>query len=27
MFAEKERAYLGSQRLARFATVSPSGQP
>ena len=27
MFTEKERAYLGSQRLARLATVSPSGQP
>ena len=27
MFTEKERAYLGSQRLARFATVSPPGQP
>src|SRR5215208_2601797 len=27
MFTEKERAYLSSQRLARLATVSPSGQP
>jgi pyridoxamine 5'-phosphate oxidase family protein len=27
MFTEKERAYLRSQRLARLATVSPSGQP
>jgi pyridoxamine 5'-phosphate oxidase family protein len=27
MFTEKERAYLGSQRLARLATVCPSGQP
>jgi len=27
MFTAKERAYLGSQRLARLATVSPSGQP
>ena len=27
MFAEKERAYLSSQRLARLATVSTSGQP
>src|SRR5215212_7479152 len=27
MFTEKERAYLGSQRLARLATVSPAGQP
>jgi pyridoxamine 5'-phosphate oxidase family protein len=27
MFTDKERAYLGSQRLARLATVSPSGQP
>ena len=27
MFTEKERTYLSSQRLARFATVSPSGQP
>jgi pyridoxamine 5'-phosphate oxidase family protein len=26
-FTDKERAYLGSQRLARLATVSPSGQP
>ena len=25
MFTEKERAYLSSQRLARLATVSPSG--
>ena len=27
MFTEKERTYLSSQRLARLATVSPSGQP
>ena len=27
MFTEKERSYLGSQRLARLATVSPAGQP
>jgi pyridoxamine 5'-phosphate oxidase family protein len=27
MFSDKERAYLGSQRLARLATVSPTGQP
>src|SRR3954453_17770533 len=27
MFTEMERAYLGSQRLARLATVSPAGQP
>src|SRR5215218_4410161 len=27
MFTEKERAYLSSQRLARLATVSPTGQP
>ena len=27
MFTEKEWAYLGSQRLARLATVSPAGQP
>src|SRR5215217_2358387 len=27
MFTEKERTYLASQRLARLATVSPSGQP
>jgi len=27
MFTQKERAYLSSQRLARLATVSPSGQP
>jgi pyridoxamine 5'-phosphate oxidase family protein len=27
MFTEKERAYLGSQRLARLATVCPSGKP
>ena len=27
MFTEKERSYLGSQRLARLATVSPTRQP
>lgn len=27
MFTEKERAYLGRQRLAHLATISPSGQP
>jgi pyridoxamine 5'-phosphate oxidase family protein len=27
MFTEKERAYLSSQRLARLATVSATGQP
>lgn len=27
MFTEKEAAYLKSQRLARFATASPAGQP
>jgi pyridoxamine 5'-phosphate oxidase family protein len=27
MFTAKERAYLTAQRLARLATVSPSGQP
>lgn len=27
MLSEKEAAYLKSQRLARFATASPDGQP
>lgn len=27
MFTAKEAAYLKSQRLARFATASPDGQP
>ena len=27
MFTEKEHAFLSSQRLARLATVSPTGQP
>ena len=27
MFSDKERAHLGSQRLTRLATVSPTGQP
>lgn len=27
MFTEKERAFLGSQPLARIATIDPSGQP
>lgn len=27
MFTEREDAYVRSQRLARVATVSPSGQP
>lgn len=27
MFTEKEATYLKSQRLARFATASPDGQP
>jgi pyridoxamine 5'-phosphate oxidase family protein len=27
MFTEKEKAYIGSQPLARLATVSKSGQP
>lgn len=27
MFTEEEFAYLKSQRLARFATVGPDGQP
>ncbi|WP_406413166.1 PPOX class F420-dependent oxidoreductase [Streptomyces sp. NBC_01614] len=26
-FSEAERAYLGSQRLGRLATVDPEGQP
>jgi pyridoxamine 5'-phosphate oxidase family protein len=26
-FSEEETAYLGSQRLARIATVAPDGQP
>ncbi|NEA17859.1 PPOX class F420-dependent oxidoreductase [Streptomyces halstedii] len=26
-FSEAERAYLGSQRLGRLATVDPQGQP
>lgn len=26
-FSEAERAYLGSQRLGRLATVDPGGQP
>lgn len=27
VFTEAETAYLGSQRMARLATASPSGQP
>ena len=27
MFTDKERAYLRSQQLARFATISATGQP
>jgi pyridoxamine 5'-phosphate oxidase family protein len=27
MFTEKERAYLGSQQLARMATIDRTGQP
>jgi pyridoxamine 5'-phosphate oxidase family protein len=27
VFTESEVAYLGSQRMARLATASPSGQP
>jgi pyridoxamine 5'-phosphate oxidase family protein len=27
MFTEKERAYLGSRRLARLATIDATGQP